>query len=946
MSRVAVLPVALGVATIALTGAPRPGASQQLPTLTPQDYGRWETPGPPVLSPDGGWLAVEIRRVNEEDELRIRRVSSDSLVVVPYGREPAFSPEGRWLAFSVGRSEEERERLEERDEAARDRLGIMDMVTGDTTLVEAVRSFAFSEDGPWLAMRGYRPEDGEGRAAPLVIRDLRSGVDTRFGDVSEFAWQDDGQLLAMVVDAGEGPGSGVQLYDPGSGSLRTLISEAGRYRRLSWRKDADDLAVLRARGDEIHDDSTHVAIAWSGLAFGQPGPAVLDPTAAPGFPEGMRVTAYRPPEWSADGSVLFLGIREWEESPPGEASDTAAVESADTVAPQAPDSADTGDEDDRPTVEIWHSRDTRIVPEQKVRETELEHRTYLSAWHIGTGRIVRLARQLDETVTPIEGTRRALVENPVPYDTVAMFGPRYSDLAVVDVTTGERTPVAERIQYVYGASPGGRYVLWLRDDHYHAFDPLRGDTANLTAELPTSMVDLDFDRTVDQKPPFGIAGWLREDRALLVYDEYDVWRVAPDGSGGFRLTAGAEDTIRHRWVDLRDPDPADREPGIDPDGPFYLDLYHEWRELHGYARMDDLAAPTRRLVWAEATVTGLDRADASETYVYRVEDFEDSPDYFVGGPGLADARQVTRTNPFQSDYAWGRSELVEFSSARGRRLQGALFYPAGYREGRRYPMITYIYETRSPRVRRYVVPSERRYYDITSWTQEGYFVYQPDIAYRDRNPGLSAVEAIVPGVEAVLEARPEVDPLRMGLVGHSWGGYQTAFTVTQTDLFAAAVAGAPLTNLFSMYLSVYWRTGGTDARIFEISQGRMEVPFWKDVDSYLANSPVFHVEDLNTPLLVMHGTVDGAVDYNQGVEYYNAARRAGKQLVLLSYNDEKHGLTREANQRDYDRRIREWFAHYLKGEPAPRWITEGVPYPEQKKQLRAGSSEPGAPPNP
>ncbi|HSR41640.1 MAG TPA: hypothetical protein VLL48_05705, partial [Longimicrobiales bacterium] len=641
MSRVAVLPVALGVATIALAGAPVPGASQGLPTLTPRDYGRWEMPGPPVLSPDGGWLAVEIRRVNEEDELRIRRVGSDSLVVVPYGRDPAFSPDGRWLAVSVGRSEEERERLEERDEAARDRLGIMDTVTGDTTLVEAIRSFAFSEAGPWLAMRGYRPEDGEGRAAPLVIRDLESGVDTRFGDVSEYAWQDDGELLAMVVDGGEGPGSGVQLYDPASGSLRTLISEAGRYRRLSWRKDADALAVLRARGDEVHDDSTHVALAWTGLAFGRPEPAILDPASAPGFPDGMQITGDRAPRWSDDGSVIFLGIREWEERAPAGASATASAEGPDTVTTESADSADAGEEDEKPTVEIWHSRDTRIVPEQKVREEELRRRSYLSAWHVGTGRFVRLARHLDETVTPIDGTRRALIENPEPHDTVAMFGPRYVDLALVDVATGERTAVAERVRYVYGASPGGRYVLWLRDDHYHAFDAVRGETANLTAELPTSMVDVDADYTVEQKPPYGIAGWLRDDRALLVYDEYDVWRVAPDGSGGWRLTSGAEDTIRHRWVDLRDPDPADREPGIDPDGPLYLDLYHEWGELHGYARMDDLASPPRRLVWAEATVTALDRADAADTYVYRVEDFEDSPDYFVGGRSLADAVPVT-----------------------------------------------------------------------------------------------------------------------------------------------------------------------------------------------------------------------------------------------------------------------------------------------------------------
>ncbi|MCH7491712.1 MAG: prolyl oligopeptidase family serine peptidase, partial [Gemmatimonadetes bacterium] len=187
-----------------------------------------------------------------------------------------------------------------------------------------------------------------------------------------------------------------------------------------------------------------------------------------------------------------------------------------------------------------------------------------------------------------------------------------------------------------------------------------------------------------------------------------------------------------------------------------------------------------------------------------------------------------------------------------------------------------------------------------------------------------------PAVRAALETGM-IDADRVGLVGHSWGGYETAFTVTQSDLFAAAVAGAPLTNLFSMYLSIYWNSGGTDARIFEISQGRMEVPFWEDVEAYAANSPVFHIENMNTPLLVTFGTEDGAVDFNQGVEFYNAARRAGKDFVLLVYEGENHGLAEKANQLDYHRRIIEWFGHYLKDDPAPDWIAKGVPYLEQER---------------
>ena len=279
---------------------------------------------------------------------------------------------------------------------------------------------------------------------------------------------------------------------------------------------------------------------------------------------------------------------------------------------------------------------------------------------------------------------------------------------------------------------------------------------------------------------------------------------------------------------------------------------------------------------------------------------------------------------------------MEFENAWGRRLQGALFYPAGYDPSKRYPMITYIYEIRSPLVHNYYVPSEESEYNPAVWTAEGYFVFQPDIVYRDRNPGLSAVEALVPAVNTVIDMGV-VDPERIGLIGHSWGGYQTAFVPTQTDLFAAAVAGAPLTELTSMYLSIYWNFGVTDARIFEISQGRMEVPPWQDWESYDMNSPVHHIESLNTPMLVMFGTEDGAVDWDQGTILYNAARRADKQLVLLVYEGENHNLAEDANQIDYHRRILEWFGHYLKGEPAADWITAGVPYLEQEE----GAAKPG-----
>jgi dipeptidyl aminopeptidase/acylaminoacyl peptidase len=305
----------------------------------------------------------------------------------------------------------------------------------------------------------------------------------------------------------------------------------------------------------------------------------------------------------------------------------------------------------------------------------------------------------------------------------------------------------------------------------------------------------------------------------------------------------------------------------------------------------------------------------------------------VGGADLTDATQVTSSNPFQADYAWSpRTELLDFENRRGAPLQAALHYPANWEPGRQYPMIVYIYEIVSNQAHSYSVPSEESAYNPTIWTQQGYFVLRPDIVYYDRDPGVSAVDALVPAVEKAV-ASANIDAERVGLVGHSWGGYQTAFASTVTKTFATGVAGAPLTEMASMYLSVYWNSGSTDARIFEISQGRMEVPPWKDLESYTRNSAVWNIEQMETPLLMTFGDKDGAVDWHQGIVLYNAARRENKDLVMLVYEGENHSLAKKPNRLDYHRRINAWFAHYLKGEPAPDWMTKGVKFLEKDKLI-------------
>ena len=909
--------------------------AQQKPTLTPDDYGQWERLGPAALSPDGAWMAVSISRVNDENELRVHATDSDSVVVVPFGSRPSFSADGRWLAYAIGVSPDERKRLEASKTPVRNALGLLDLRSGEQEEIDEVESFSLSDDGRYLAMRRYKPDGKESSGVDVVVRELATGSTLSFGNVSALQWQDEGHLLAMTTDADDRIGNGVKLYDPESGRLRSLDTDDATYRALSWREEAADLAVLKSYTDEGHEDTAHVALAWRDLDEDDPASFVLDPRDDTTLPAGTRVVEHRTPVWSDDGETVFLGIQDRipvdvpvvEEEEDDEAGDGEGGDS---------DGEDGGaaaedDDEDPPGVEIWHSRDVDPVPQQRVRERQLRRVNHIGAWSLERGDFLQLGGDHGDRAELVEGGRHLLARDETPYDVEAMFRQQYYDLYAVDAATAQRELLRERVTIDNGASPAGRYVLWFEGEDYWSHDLESGETHNITADLDGVFVNLDLTPTREQMPSFGVAGWTEDDEAVLINDRWDVWEVSPDGSGGRRLTAGAEDEVRYRVVRI------DREAdAFDPDEPLYYSTYGEWTKKAGFsrARPGDTA---EALVWDDAAYgsffAGLTKAEDADVYSFRRERFDDSPDFFVAGADLSDARQVTRTNPFHDDYAWGRTQLVDYENEWGRPLQGALIYPADYEPGQLYPMIVYHYEMLSQSLHRYVVPDATNYYNIQAWSQDGYFVLQPDIVYRDRRPGQSNVETLRPAVAAALETGM-IDPERVGLIGHSWGGYQTTFFVTQDDLFAGAVAGAPLTNLMSMYLSFYWNSGGTDARIFEISQGRMQVPWWEDWDSYHANSPLHHIQNMNTPLLMMFGTDDGAVEFNQGVEFYNAARRIGKEMVLLVYEGENHGLRQEANQRDYRDRIMQWFAHYLKGEPAPEWIANGLPYLEQQDGLK------------
>lgn len=889
--------------------------AQPKPTVTPADYARWETPGSPVLSPHGGWTAVPITRMNDTNELRLVGGPRDTTIVIRFGLSAVFSPAGTWAGNLVGVSDEERDRLNRDREPVHNSMQLRNLKTGQVIAEPNVNGFTFSSDGRFAALTRY-PETGKS-VYDLVVYDLVRGTHLTFQSVREQVWDNSrttgGALLAMAVD-GEGPsGHAIQLFDAARNTLRVLENGATPYRAIAWRRHTTELAALRGVLDKAFRDTAHVLLAWRDVTT-TAAPRVLDPSVTGGFPANMRIAEHRKPAWSEDGSVIFFGIR------PREAADTAGKNVRKVS-----------------DVEIWHTNDVRMFEQQKAQINQDLRATLLMAWKQDDNRVVSIGTDLEEQSAILEGGKWATEIDRKPYPWEWKFGRNLQDVWAINTSTGARTRVLERIRYYYGGDPTGTKLAWADGRDYWIIDLDTGKRTNLTAALTRNdrarFVNPDEDHPTDIPHIYPIAAWSRRGDALFVNDTYDVWQLALDGSGGTRITAGANEKLVHRLINFASFGGSVVEKAVDPEGTLYFTLNGRLTKQSGYARRT-AGAQVERLVLIDAGHSGLTRADSVDVFAFTRQRYDTSPNVFVGRD-LTNARAITATNPQQAGFAWGRVELMNFRSTIGVPLQGLIYYPANYDPSKKYPLIVYTYELLSQKLHDYIVPDDRNYYNATVFSQQGYFVLMPDIVFRPREPGIGTRYAVEPAVRALI-SRGLVDPARVGHIGHSQGGYQAAYLATHSDLFVTTIVGSGITDMVSFAGQLHWSEGTSEFDHWETGQFRMQVAPWQDWQAMTDNSPLAQVQNMKAKAVLLEvGSVDGTVDPRQGSLFYNYARRAGKNVVMLTYPGEAHRLVKRENQRDYQNRILEWFGHYLKGEPAPRWITSGQTALERRAILEA-----------
>jgi dipeptidyl aminopeptidase/acylaminoacyl peptidase len=749
-------------------------------------------------------------------------------------------------------------------------------------------------------MKGYSDKDS--KTSDLTLFNLNTGTAKNIGNVKEFSVNKKGDLLAYIISADGMKGNGVELFYLDSYRSMILDSDTTAYAKLTWEKEGTGLAFLKEFSDTSFIESNHMLFSVRDI-YGSLKIEKFNPAESSSIPEGMRVRETYTPRFSKDLSILYFGVFDWTPSP---------------------EKGKKKDKEKLPGVDIWHWKDEPIQPRQEIEYNRGEKDfTYLFSWNLSNGTINRITDDIYKDGTITGDGMHVIIRSDDPYSPA--FRLSHYDYYIVDSKTGTRRELLKNFTNIYGSSPDGKYILYFKDKNWFAYNVNSSIHTNLTKTIENPLWDIRDDGPEDIKPPFGYGGWYKDDSHLLIYDEYDIWKISMVGGTPQKITDGRENRTIYRVTRLNRDDNF-----FKPDEPLYTSSRGDITKMSGYSRITT-KGKLEELIYEEMAISGLTMAKDNQVFAFRKEKYDDSPDIFITTDKFSKQNQISETNPQQENYYWGKSELVNYTNSDGKELQGSLFYPANYDPSKKYPMIVYIYEILSTGVHRYTSPSLTSAYNTTNYTSNGYFVFQPDIIYKINHPGESAVDCVVPAVEQVIKSGM-IDTKAIGLMGHSWGAYQTSFIITQTDLFSAAVAGAPLINMISMYNEIYWNSGSPNQGIFETSQGRLREPWWDIMDDYIANSPMFNADKIVTPLLVTFGNKDGAVDWHQGIEMYATMRRMEKPFILLVYDGENHGLRIKENMKDYSEKVFDFFDFYLKGGESKEWIMEGKSYMEKKRE--------------
>jgi dipeptidyl aminopeptidase/acylaminoacyl peptidase len=934
IGRIRSIVLQLGV-TFVILGVSSSLAEARKKVVTMDDYGLWRTVTSTAMSDDGSWVTFDYNKPDAEPDapdernLQIKHLDSNKVYEIPFAINPKFSGDSKWIAYVVDVDRSERKKRSKEKKPVQRNVQLLNLESGDKVTWKNADSFSFSENGWVLVIHKPKAEGVKHAGRDVVIRDLRNNLDHHFGSVSEYSFNKPGTHLAFLRDAADQTGNGLYSIDLNTGVRIPLSQNAATYSELTWDEDGTAVAALFGNAKKGAKQRPNKLVAFTGLTTGPATMHEFAPKSDSDFPEGTIISERSGLQWNTDATKVFFGI--------APVKPKAEKDSEDEESEIGEDEEEAKEE--KPSdLDVWHWNDKRIQSVQRARANREKNRTYQSVYHLDSKKFVRLADELMKTVSITRDGKWGVGGDDEPY--IHDWKPRKSDFYRVDTATGERLPIETALQYSMGLSPDSRHWAYWKDGDVWVYKLDEATSHNLTKSAPIRFVNTEYDNP-GEVPSYGITGWTKDGKHVILNHRYDLWLQPLDGAAATNLTGqvGSVNEIRLRYLRL-----DLEEKFVDLANPIYLSAYGEWTKKAGFYALDarESNAVPKQLYFDDKRIDRRPRkAKHADQFMFTMQSFTESPDLYVSDASFEKPRRLTHANPQQKKYSWGHTVLIDYTNKDGVRLQGSLAIPDSRKRNERLPMVVAFYEKTSQRRNLYIKP--RLAYgagsELMEMVSKGYLLLSPDVHFNTGATGDDMLDCIEAAVDKCVELG-YADPERIGLQGHSFSGYGASYIAARSKKFAAVSSGAGVVNHLSDFnhlwgYSIESKKGsGNNAHQYDIyGQGRMGTNPYDDYELYRSQSPVMHVKDMTTPLLLLQGEMDTTVAWIEAVEMYNAMRFNDKNVILLSYPKEGHSIEKRENRIDYTKRVLEYFDHYLMDKPAPDWITRGVPFLEKKTSL-------------
>ncbi|MDP2069237.1 MAG: prolyl oligopeptidase family serine peptidase [Lutibacter sp.] len=900
--------------------------SAQKKILDHADVEIWNSIKNKAISSDGNFIMYALEKGEQDQFLKIKDANANLIFEHHRGEEGKFTHNAKFAIFTVKPFKDSIRALQrkkiDKEKLPKDTLGIYNLKDKSLLKIANMKSYKIPEK--WEGYVAYlldeakvdkkkKPENkaadsikpktvkkikkvGKDTGYHLVIRNLNSGKQDTVKFVKDFIFAKEGKRLAYTTSGVDSTsGEGVYVIDLESNKISNIFKgDKAKYAQLSFSDSGKNLGFI------VDVDTTKVQVRPNELYIWHDGNKLakkqVDNTTAP---KNYLVSADGKITFSKDETKLYFGLAK-----PPIVKDTMLL--AEEIV----------------NVEVWTYNEPQLYTVQELQLKNDLKKSFETVIHLNNNKLYQLATvEFPEAEIGNEGNAMfALVNASMPYELESQWtGQNARDYSVVNINTGETTEILKNIAGRVMLSPNGKYA--------YGYNPIDREwfTVNLASKkvkkLTSGKVFYDeLNDSPDHPNSYGLAGWIANDAAIIIYDRYDIWEFNPENGQSRKLTNGRVGKTVFRYAKM-----DDEERFISTDKDWLLTNFNEINKHSGYYKLNFKTLKGEQLLMEPYSYSTPVKARDSEKVIFTRESFTEFPNILYSDLNFKKPVVISNANPQQSDYNWGTAELINWISLDGIELTGMLIKPENFDPNKKYPLLVNFYEKSSDDLNNHRAPAYgRSSINYSFYASRGYVIFNPDIQYRIGYPGESAFNCVIPGVTSLIE-KGFIDKDNIGVQGHSWGGYQIAYLVTKTNIFKAAESGAPVANMISAYGGIRWWTGLSRQFQYEHTQSRIGGTPWEYPARYTENSPIFNMDKINTPLLIMHNDADGHVPWYQGIEFFTALRRLGKPSWFLNYNEEPHWPVKYQNRKDFNIRMAQFFDYYLKGDLKPVWMDRGVP---------------------